>query len=170
MAFEQKTWYNDGVGAPSGETAPCFSADNMNRIESGIDEALSEIRRVDEDIALLEGYKNRFLNESNNILVKVCDFSKKPTTYTILGNETKTITTTQDYYVSFHSKTWGKEGSATLSINDHVVMFSQGGTSSSLNINEVVYPPFFIKKGTTINLKTTGDCDEASISLFCCLQ
>ena len=39
MAFEQKTWYNDGLvpdDAPEGTVAPCLDADNLNRIESGI--------------------------------------------------------------------------------------------------------------------------------------
>ena len=40
MAYEAKTWYNNGVvpdDAPEGTVAPALDADNMNRIEEGID-------------------------------------------------------------------------------------------------------------------------------------
>ena len=42
MAFEKKTWYNNGVvpdDAPEGTVTPAFSAANMNRIVGGIDES-----------------------------------------------------------------------------------------------------------------------------------
>ncbi len=46
MAYEKKVWYNDGIlpdDAPEGTVAPHLDAENMNRIEEGIEEALSSV-------------------------------------------------------------------------------------------------------------------------------
>ena len=53
MSFEQKTWYNDGIvpdDAPEGTVPPCIDADNLNRIESGITEALEASKTNAEEI------------------------------------------------------------------------------------------------------------------------
>ena len=49
MAYTRKTWYNGGIvpdSAPEGTVAPAIDADNMNRIEDGIEENMSSIEEI----------------------------------------------------------------------------------------------------------------------------
>lgn len=69
MSFEQKTWYNDGVvpdDAPEGTVAPCIDADNLNRIEGGIVDALNATKINAEKIKKAESDLKSYAD--NNIL------------------------------------------------------------------------------------------------------
>ena len=55
MAFEQKTWTNNGVATEEVPVPPAFSADNMNRIEQGIADAH---KQIDENKTYAEKYTN----------------------------------------------------------------------------------------------------------------
>lgn len=76
MAFEQKTWYNDGIlpdDAPEGTVAPCLDTENLNRIEKGIADSLQKTGGVMDGVLLLhsnpvsemEAATKKYVDENN---------------------------------------------------------------------------------------------------------
>lgn len=74
MAFEKKTWYNNGVvpdDAPEGTVAPAMSADNLNRIEDGVKEALDGLGNLklyaDKNIKSITVMKNAWVDSATSV-------------------------------------------------------------------------------------------------------
>lgn len=71
MSFENKTWYNKDENGNIPDGAPRFDADNMNRIEKGIDESLNGLAELleytNKNIKIISSAKHAWIDNSTSV-------------------------------------------------------------------------------------------------------
>lgn len=156
MSFEQKTWQNKDSNGNIPAGAPRFDADNMNRIESGIDYNKNLV-----DIL------NDLVSKINSCYVKTCDVTN--VIHTITGDGTTWIAT-EDCWISLYMETlyWGN--SAAVTVDGVTVMkikpYGEAVSNHRANPN-ATFPPFFIKKGAVVKLVLEHPSSSVSASVKC---
>lgn len=126
MAYERKTWLNKNPDGTIPNGAIPFSADNLNRMEAGIEEAVNRINigefRIDGDVTVELGYEPRYLtaisSSGNNSFSMfrgttsgICKFSSKG--FVVSGETNITNGNISEYFDVINSDYYFAYSSAT---------------------------------------------------------
>lgn len=160
MGFEKKIWYNDGVlpdDAPEGTVALYLDADELNRIEEGIDKSYADINNLISQLCTSEIFIKRDTVGNiitNNIYIDGVKSTYETTQNILLGVGETVDMLSKDFRISLD----GLQPSLTVDISCGYVEGTVRSYSGSLDVGIKITDEFGHIEKTILNNLSKNMC------------